>query len=263
MGGIVEGGAGQRAAGGRDRTPFLVVEIGAAAVLIGSWLLPWFVRTSPDGWFEELLTVGNAFDGAFILLVPPLVAVAAVFVGLVLPGRGKWATPIAFGLACFFPIVLLMNPGAIDYRGIDHVRSTFGLWIHAGAAVVGLAAAFLDLALGGGTTFVSRVVGRPSMRAYVLTSAAALLATFVYLQGTADVRGALVAVVVLTAVPLAGQTWKARGLATVLSVGLTPAWLFVNGAQYSVLPLLLFAAGAALYVVRGRTTRPTAVRQIG
>jgi hypothetical protein len=263
MGGVVALGAGQRAAEGRDRTPFLIVEIGAAAALIGSWLLPWFVRTSPDGWFEDLLTVGNAFDGAFILLVPPLMAVAAIFVGLVLPGRGKLATPIAFGLACFLPIVLLVNPGSVDYRGIDHVRSTFGLWIHAGAAVVGLATALTDLALGGTTTFVSRVVGRPSMRAYVLASAAALLATFVYLQGTTDVRGALVAVVVLTAVPLAGPTWKARGLATVLSVGLVPAWLFANGAQYAVLPLLLFAAGAALLFIRSRAARPTPVRPIG
>jgi hypothetical protein len=264
MSGIVEGDAGRRrGAIGRDRTPFLAVELCAVAVLIGSWLLPWFVRTSPDGAFEEPLTVGNAVDGGFILLVPPLMAVAAVFVGLVLPARGKWAAPIAFGLACVLPIALLFNPGAIDYRGIDQVRSALGLWAQAGAATAGLAAAIADLALGGATTRVSRVVGVPEMRVYVLTSAVALVATGLWLAQSTDVRGLLIAVVVLTAVPLAGPTWQARGLATVLSVGLVPAWMFANGAQYSVLPLLVFAAGAGLFVVHGVLTRPTPVRPGG
>jgi hypothetical protein len=101
------------------------------------------------------------------------------------------------------------------------------------------------------------------MRVYVLTSAVALVATGLWLAQSTDVRGLLIAVVVLTAVPLAGPTWQARGLATVLSVGLVPAWMFANGAQYSVLPLLVFAAGAGLFVVHGVLTRPTPVRPGG
>jgi hypothetical protein len=74
-----------------DRSGLALLEIGAAAVLIGSFFVPWYVISGPGyttwisagGYSPAALTTGD-------LLTPyaPLVALVVTLVGLAFPARG-------------------------------------------------------------------------------------------------------------------------------------------------------------------------------
>ena len=165
---------------GRDRSLLAVVEIGAAALLIGSLFLPWFEitylrdpsvtyltgpTTASFSWVAESSDSNWARSlGDQLIPYGAIAAVAAGLLGLALPGRGKvLAILFAFIAAGVGATTLLteINSGFIYPRGIFMATEPgFGLWLFAGIAASGAIVAMIDVALAGSSTFASRALAK-------------------------------------------------------------------------------------------------------
>ena len=157
----------------RDRSGLALLEIGAAAVLIGSFFVPWYVISGGDnptwiswgGFSPAALTTAD-------LLIPfaSLAAIVATLAAIALPARGaKIAILVAFAAA--------FGGAILDFQEVLYGDSSgwavaptvaWGLWLFAGAAAAGVVLAAVDLGRGGSSTFVWRVIRRPSIRRYGL-----------------------------------------------------------------------------------------------
>jgi hypothetical protein len=151
-----------------DRSLFALLEIGAAAVLIGSFFVPWSATSEPSS-LTGISWGGSA--GALTtpdLLIPfaTLVAIVVTLAGLAFPARGaKIAVLVAFATAGCGAILRfqdVLSGGYYSY--LVPPTAGVGLWLFAGTAAAGVVLAVVDLARGGSSTFLWRAIRRPSMR---------------------------------------------------------------------------------------------------
>jgi hypothetical protein len=155
----------------RDRSVLALLEIGAAAVLIGSFFVPWYVIAGPN--HTTWLAVGQNAPGALTtagLLIPfaALVAVVVTIVGLALPARGaKIVILFAFAAAFYGAILEFEDVLYGDQSGwVIPPTPAWGLWLFAGVAAAGAVLAVVDLVRGGNSTFAWRAIRKPSMKRY-------------------------------------------------------------------------------------------------
>ncbi|MFI5259527.1 MAG: hypothetical protein ACHQ01_07970 [Candidatus Limnocylindrales bacterium] len=154
-----------------DRSVLALVEIGAAAILIGSFLVPWYVIAGPG--YTTWIAAGGGSSGALTtpdLLIPfaTLIAVVVTFAGLAFPARGaKIAILVAFTAALYGGILEFQDVLYGDQSGwVTPPTPAWGLWLFAGTAAAGVAVVLVDLVRGGSSTFLWRAMRRPSMRRY-------------------------------------------------------------------------------------------------
>jgi hypothetical protein len=154
----------------RDRSLLALLEIGAAAVLIGSFFVPWLATSEPSS-LTGISWGGSA--GALTtpdLLIPfaTLVAVVVTLAGLAFPARGaKIAILVAFAAASYGAILRfqdVLSGGYYSY--LVPPTAGVGLWLFTGTAFAGVVLAVADLVRGGSSTFLWRAIRRPSMRRY-------------------------------------------------------------------------------------------------
>jgi hypothetical protein len=153
-----------------DRSILALLEIGAAAVLIGSFFVPWYAFSDPN------YSVGIPWGGSAGALTTPdllipfatLVAVVVSLAGLVFPARGaKVAILVAFAAASYGAILRFQEVLTGDlFSYLVPPNPGPGLWLFTGAAVAGAGLAVVDLVRGGSSTFLWRAIRRPSMRRY-------------------------------------------------------------------------------------------------
>jgi hypothetical protein len=104
------------------------------------------------------------------LLIPfaTLVAIVVSLAGLAFPARGaKIAILIAFAAASCGAILRfqdVLSGGYYNY--LVPPTAGVGLWLFTGTATAGVVLAVVDLVRGGSSTFLWRVIRRPSMRRY-------------------------------------------------------------------------------------------------
>ena len=153
-----------------DRSLLALLEIGAAAVLIGSFFVPWYARSGPnDG---TGISWGGSAGGLTTadLLIPfaTLVAVVVSLAGLAFPARGaKIAILVAFAAASYGAILRFQDVLSGDHSSyLVPPTAGVGLWLFAGTAAASVVLAVVDLVRGGNSTFVWRAIRRPSMRRY-------------------------------------------------------------------------------------------------
>jgi hypothetical protein len=153
-----------------DRSLLALLEIGAAAVLIGSFFVPWLAPSEPRSWTG---ISWGASAGALTtpdLLIPfaTLVAIVVTIAGLAFPARGaKIAILVAFAAASCGAILRFQDVLSGGYYNYFVPPTAWvGLWLFAGTAAVGVVLAVVDLARGGSSTFLWRAIRRPSMRRY-------------------------------------------------------------------------------------------------
>ena len=153
-----------------DRSLLALLEIGAAAILVGSFFVPWYARSGPnDG---TGISWGGSAGGLTTadLLIPfaTLVAVVVSLAGLAFPARGaKIAILVAFAAASYGAILRFQDVLSGNHSSyLVPPTAGVGLWLFAGTAAAGVALAIVDLVRGGSSTFLWRVIRRPSMRRY-------------------------------------------------------------------------------------------------
>jgi hypothetical protein len=153
-----------------DRSLLALLEIGAAAILVGSFFVPWYARSGPnDG---TGISWGGSAGGLTTadLLIPfaTLVAVVVSLAGLAFPARGaRVAILVAFAAASYGAILRFQDVLSGEHSSyLVPPTAGLGLWLFAGAGASGVFLAFVDLLLGGDSTFVWRAIRRPSMRRY-------------------------------------------------------------------------------------------------
>jgi len=154
-----------------DRSVLALLEIGAAAVLIWSWFVPWYVISGPG--YSTWISAGGYSVAALTmadLLTPyaPLVAIVVALAGLAFPARGaKVAILVAFAAAFYGAILEFQEALYGDQSGwVIPPTPAWGLWLFAGTAAAGVVLAVVDLVRGGNSTFVWRAIRRPPMRRY-------------------------------------------------------------------------------------------------
>jgi hypothetical protein len=153
----------------RDRSLLALLEIGASAVLIGSFFVPWYVTSEP---YVTGLSWGGSAGGLTTadLLIPfaALVAIVVTLAGLAFPARGaKIAILVAFAAASYGAILRFQDVLSGDHSSyLVPPTAGLGLWLFAGTAAAGVVLAVVDLVGGGSSTFLWRAVRRPSMRRY-------------------------------------------------------------------------------------------------
>jgi hypothetical protein len=154
-----------------DRSGLAFLEIGAAAVLIGSFFVSWYVISGPN--YSTGISWGDYSPAALTtadLLIPyaSLAAIVVTLAGMALPARGaKIAIMAAFATAGYGAILQFQDVLSGDHS--DYVvppTAGPGLWLFAGTAAAGVVLAVMDLIRGGSSTFVWRAIRRPSMRRY-------------------------------------------------------------------------------------------------
>ena len=155
-----------------DRSILALLEIGAAAVLVGSFFVPWVAISDPNH-VAGISWGGSA--GAITtpdLLIPfaTLVAVVVGLAGLAFPTRGaKIAILVTFAAASYGAILRFQQVLFGDYYGyLVPPAAAWGLWLFTGAAVAGAGLAVVDLVRGGSSTFLWRALRKPSIRRYGL-----------------------------------------------------------------------------------------------
>jgi hypothetical protein len=154
----------------RDRSLLALLEIGAAAVLIGSFFVPWYVTSGP-GYTTWIAAGGYSPSGLLTqdLLIPfaSLVTVVVAFAGLAFPARGtKVAILVAFAAAFYGAILEFQEVLSGESAYLVPPTAAWGLWLFAGTAAAGVVLAVADLVRGGSSTFLWRAIRRPSMRRY-------------------------------------------------------------------------------------------------
>jgi hypothetical protein len=154
-----------------DRSGLALLEIGAAAVLIGSFFVPWYVISGPG--YSTWISAGGYSPGALTtadLLIPyaSLAAIVVTLAGLAFPARGaKIAILVAFAAAFYGAILEFQEVLYGDHSGwVVPPTAAWGLWLFAGDAVAGVVLTVVDLVRGGSSTFLWRAIRRPSMRRY-------------------------------------------------------------------------------------------------
>jgi hypothetical protein len=158
----------------RDRSLLALLEIGAAAVLIGSFSVPWYVTSGPG--YTTWISAGGYSPSGLLTqeLIPfaSLVAVVVALAGLALPARGaKIAILVAFAAAFYGAILQFQEVQSGESAYLVPPTAAWGLWLFAGAAFAGVALAVVDLVRGGSSTFLWRAIRRPSIRRYGLPAA--------------------------------------------------------------------------------------------
>jgi hypothetical protein len=155
----------------RDRSVLALLEMGAAAVLIGSFWVPWYVISGPG--YSTWISAGAESPAALTtadLLIPlaALVAVVVIVTGLAFPARGVTiAILVAFTAALSGGILKFWELLYGDQSGyLVPPTPAWGLWLFAAAAAAGVVLAIVDLMRGGSSTFLWRAIGQPSMRRY-------------------------------------------------------------------------------------------------
>jgi hypothetical protein len=153
-----------------DRSLIALLEIGAAAILVGSFFVPWYARSGPnDG---TGISWGGSAGGltSADLLIPfaTLVAVVVTLAGLAFPARGaKIAILVAFTAASYGAILRFQDVLSGEHSSyLVPPTAGLGLWLFAGAGASGVVLAVVDLVRGGWSTFLWRAIRRPSMRRY-------------------------------------------------------------------------------------------------
>lgn len=156
---------------GSDRSLLALLELGAAAALIGSFLVPWYVISGPG--YTTWIHAGGYSPAALLtqdLLIPfaALVAVVVTLAGLAFPARGaKVAILLAFAAAFYGAILQFQEVLYGDTSGwVVPPTVAWGLWLFEGSAAAGVVLAVLDLVRGGSSTFLWRAIRRPLMRRY-------------------------------------------------------------------------------------------------
>ena len=152
-----------------DRSLLALLEIGAAAVLFGSFFVPWLAPSEPRSW------TGISWGGSAGALTTPdllipfatLVAIVVTLAGLAFPARGaKIAILVAFAAAFYGAILRFQDVLSGGYYSNFAKLLTVGLWLFTGTAAAGVALAVADLVRGGNSTFVWRATRRPSVKRY-------------------------------------------------------------------------------------------------
>jgi hypothetical protein len=159
----------------RDRSLLALLEIGAAAVLIGSFFVPWYARSGPnDGTGISWGSSAGALTTPDLLIpFATLVAIVVTLTGLAFPARGaKIAILVAFAAAFYGAILRFQDVLYGDHSAyLVPPTAAWGLWLFAGAAFAGVVLAVVDLVRGGSSTFLWRAIRRPSIRRYGLPAA--------------------------------------------------------------------------------------------
>jgi hypothetical protein len=154
----------------RDRSILALLEIGAAAVLIGSFFVPWIAISDTTYWAGISWggTAGALTEPDLLIPFATLVAVVVSLAGLVFPARGaRIAILVAFAAASYGAILRFQQVESGDYYSyVVPPTASWGLWLFAGAAAAGVFLAVGDLVRGGDSTFVWRAIRRPSIRRY-------------------------------------------------------------------------------------------------
>ena len=154
----------------RDRSLLALLEIGAAAVLIGSFFLPWVAPSEPRSWTG--ISWGSSAGALTMpdLLIPfaTLVAIVVTLAGLAFPARGaKILILVAFAAASYGSILRfqdVLSGGYYSY--LVPPTAGVGLWLFTGSATAGVVLAVVDLVRGGNSTFAWRAIRRPSVKRY-------------------------------------------------------------------------------------------------
>lgn len=154
----------------RDRSLLALLEIGAAAVLIGSLFVPWLAPSEPSSWTG--ISWGSSAGALTMpdLLIPfaTLVAIVVTLAGLAFPARGaKILILVAFAAASYGSILRfqdVLSGGYYSY--LVPPTAGVGLWLFTGTAAAGVVLAVVDLVQGGNSTFAWRAIRRPSARRY-------------------------------------------------------------------------------------------------
>lgn len=186
----------------RDRSAIAVVELIAGCTLIVAMFLPWFiVRYTTDPSAPDVIAIDPASlswvshhdFGQTIknVLIPygPLAAVACAAVGVAMPGLGRALAIIAaFGAAGAGALIQLqqISSGGADTIGFSTTTPGFGLWLFAGAAVLGIVAGLADVRHRGSSTLVSRMLVSASSTNLVVVASGA---TAVFSVGTWSLMG--------------------------------------------------------------------------
>ncbi len=133
-----------------DRSLLALLEIGAAAALIGSFFVPWYVTSGPG--YTTWIYAGGYSPSALLtqdLLIPfaSLVAVVVTLAGLAFPARGaKVAILVAFAAAFYGAILQFQEVLSGDSIYLVPPTAAWGLWLFAGTAAAGVVLAVVDLA---------------------------------------------------------------------------------------------------------------------
>jgi hypothetical protein len=161
----------------RDRSWFALLEVAAAAGLIATMFLPWFLVTpsTPDriptgpAYSVSLGGVGGGGLTDADLVVwfgPPLVLVLALLAA-VLPWRGFLvATLIAFLSTGCVGALGMIHEANFDELNAYPTRPYVGLELFAVLCLVGTLVAAIDLTRGGTSTALWRRLRAPSIRRY-------------------------------------------------------------------------------------------------
>jgi hypothetical protein len=186
----------------RDRSILALLEVGAAALLIGWFFLPWYsAGLSWGSYSPEALTTAD-------LLIPfaSLAAIVVTVVGIAMPARGaKIAILVAFVATLYGAMLDFQQVLARD--AVPQPTAGPGLWLFTLTAASGVVLAGVDVARGGNSTFLWRVIRRPSLRQYG--------------PGVAYVAGLAITLPVV-AFPMFPQWWLLVWCAALLLTG--PLW---------------------------------------
>jgi hypothetical protein len=128
----------------RDRSILALLEVGAAALLIGWFFLPWYsAGLSWGSYSPEALTTAD-------LLIPfaSLAAIVVTVVGMAMPARGaKIAILVAFVAALYGAMLDFQQVLARD--AVPQPTAGPGLWLFPLTAASGVVLAGVDVARGG------------------------------------------------------------------------------------------------------------------
>ena len=130
-----------------DRSLLALLEIGAAAVLIGSFFVPWLAPSEPSSWTG--ISWGSSAGALTMpdLLIPfaTLVAVVVSLAGLVFPARGaKIAILVAFAAAFYGAILEFQEVLSGESAYLVPPTAGVGLRLFAGTAAAGVVLAAAD-----------------------------------------------------------------------------------------------------------------------
>jgi hypothetical protein len=203
-------------AAARDRTLISLLEFIVAFILMISPAMPWFVvhhtMGVPDtelAWLEYGTTSVDTLGFVAMWLIPlgTLLTLGATLLAIMLPGRGEIvavaglsAVAAAGGLAQGLDVFVLGHFD--DYvltPGVD-----YGFAVYLAAAAGGVVLALIDLRLGGNSTMIWQVLGRPpTKRLGMAIGYAALLAVALLIGFFPTLpRWFLIGFVVLAVAPL-------------------------------------------------------------
>lgn len=237
-----------------DRSRFALVEVGAAAFLLVAIFLPRFQVTNLD---SAGVAIGGADSlswenapGAYAIGFGAMAAVAASLAGLAFPGRGKLLLMLVAFVVAGYGLIPQLSYFTSGYMDPPETRPALGFWLFAGAALLGTAMASIDLARAGSWTFVSKALGRPSMKWYLLVSGVALAIGFAEAKQISGSSG-FWAVFLMFALPLgillSAPSLRAAAAAGLVAIGLAElAWPTASSTTLVAYTIYVLLAGIVL-----------------